>query len=64
MKKIGSRYTYRDSVPTMSILTITSNVVYGKKTTDVLDSFLPSVIMDVAFGRIVKVEADFPSARF
>ena len=32
MKKIGSRYTYRDSVPTMSILTITSNVVYGKKT--------------------------------
>lgn len=32
MKKINSHYTYRDSVPTMSILTITSNVVYGKKT--------------------------------
>ena len=32
-----------------------------KKTTDVLDSFLPSVIMEVAFGRIVKVEADFTS---
>lgn len=32
MKKIGSHYTYRESVPTMSILTITSNVVYGKKT--------------------------------
>ena len=32
MDKIKSHHTYRDSVPTMSILTITSNVVYGKKT--------------------------------
>lgn len=32
MDKIRSHHTYRDSVPTMSILTITSNVVYGKKT--------------------------------
>ena len=32
MKKIRSHYTYRESVPTMSILTITSNVVYGQKT--------------------------------
>ena len=32
MKKIKSHYTYRESVPTTSILTITSNVVYGKKT--------------------------------
>ena len=32
MKKVGSHYTYRHSIPTMSILTITSNVVYGKKT--------------------------------
>ena len=32
MDKIKKYHTYRQSVPTMSILTITSNVVYGKKT--------------------------------
>ena len=32
MNKIKSHYTYRESVPTMSILTIASNVVYGKNT--------------------------------
>ena len=32
MDKIRKYHTYRDGVPTMSILTITSNVVYGKKT--------------------------------
>ena len=32
MNKIRKLHTYRDSLPTQSVLTITSNVVYGKKT--------------------------------
>ncbi len=32
MKKIQTHKTYRNAIPTQSVLTITSNVVYGKKT--------------------------------
>ncbi|GLC43423.1 Protein kinase domain-containing protein [Pleodorina starrii] len=31
-QKLMQQHTYRNSIPTLSVLTITSNVVYGKKT--------------------------------